>query len=318
MKAYKNYLIIITILVSVYLLLFIPDMVKSSKGTKTIFPKYDKDSIVSINISKDKMEGVWLQLKEGIWTVIQGDRNIPAGSARVENLLNAISELSSQRSFNGAPEELDKYNLTPDKAILVSVNAAKGPIASFMVGKSGRDFVSTFFKISDDKKVHVSPRSLIRFVDPSPDSWYDKIILKLDTADIVKLDLPKVKLVRGEDNIWRYSDTDKVRVDESKLYAYLNIFTNFRTNGFVLDQDLKSSGVEHGQAVIVLEKLDGSIIELIRGKDAEKISYMGLRIDGIFTPWVYTFDSARVKGLLKEPQYFIHEEKDSSEIKINK
>ena len=318
MKAYKNYLIIIAILGLVYLLLFIPGIVKSSKGTKTIFPKYDKDLIVSISISKDQMEGVRLQLKEGNLTVIQGNRNIPANLARVENLLNAIADLTSQRSFNGAAEELEKYNLTPGKAISVSAKDNKGQIAAFMVGKSGRDFVSTFFKISDGKKVHVSPRSLIRFVDPSPDSWYDKIILKLDTADIVKLELPKVKLVRGEDNIWHYSDTDKVRVDESKLYAYLNIFTNFRTNGFGLDQDLESSGVEHGQAVIVLKKLDGSIIELFRGNDAEKISYIGLRIDGVFVPWVYSFDSARVKGLLKEPQYFIHEEKDSSEIKINR
>ncbi len=310
MKAYKNYIITIVILLIIYLALAVPPLFVKRDMPQKIFSNLDKNNITKfvIEAPANRKGGIVTLINEaGQWYVFINKHNYKIDDVKISKLISAVLGLTSVRVVTKNMKELSQYNLDDKNVFKLNIYVKDKLYSTVYIGKNTRDFRSTFFKLYDENIVRVSPESLISYVRGSAKAWIDHTIFKVDIPTIDSIILPKVQLYKKKDN-WHFKDTDKIKVDNTKVSGYLNVFSNFRTNDFELKKSKKECGLDNPEPII---KISGphNIYEIFKGNSDKKITYISVKINHNELPLIYTFYNSRLKGLLKDPESFVLEEK---------
>ncbi|MCD6579606.1 DUF4340 domain-containing protein [bacterium] len=311
MKAYKNYIIAIVILLIIYLILALPPLFVKRDMPERIFPNLDKSNITKFIIeppaSRTKQKSVTLLSKGGKWYVSINGHNYNIDSVKQDKIINAVLDLISVRIVTKNMKEISQYHLDEKNVYELSIYVKDQLYSIISIGKNTRDFRSTFFKLGDENLVRVSPESLISYVRGQAKDWMDHTIFKIDIPSIDNIGLPKVKIYKKNSD-WHFKDTDKLKVDTAKITGYLNIFSNFRTNDFELSKTKKECGLDKPEPLITISG-PHNVYEIFKGNSDKKITYILVKINHNELPVIYKFYNNRLSGLLKEPKNFVLEEK---------
>ncbi len=316
MKQYKNYIIVAASLLIIYLLLVIPPIFSKKDLPKLMFPTLNSDIITKIVIEHPNKEKVDIVKKESDWEIEINKNYYEIDPGKQEGVLKLITDLTSDRKVTKNMKELSTYSLTDTTAHKINVYVKDELFATILVGKSARDFRSTFFKLDQEKVVRLSSETLISKIRGNSKNWMDHKIFEVNSADVEEIKLPQVHLIKKKDTRWYYADSDKIKVDEQKVTGYLNIFSAFRTNDFELEKNEKECGLEKGEPIITLKTIDGISYNIIRGNEDKKNTYIKAFINGKPLPLIYKFTTNRVKGLIKKPEHFILEQLDSTDVDV--
>ncbi len=316
MKHYKNYIIVSAALLVIYAsLLIIPRLNKKDRA-KVIFPKIKIDDITNFKIYSEKNpeHAVELAGSGGQWMVMLATGKYTADPVKISALKKAVAELRSQRSVTKNMADLPIYGLDDKTCINLEIYEGEKLYGHILVGKNARDFKSTYFKTFDGKEILISSETLVSVLRGGPHEWIDHVIFSISDSEAEEITLPKTKLIKKEDKRWYFADTEKLTVDDGKVTNYLNIFNNFRTNDFEFEKTREETGLVKPLRVLSLKTSD-TTYEILQGNEEKQDVFVGIRINGNELPMIYRFNKNRLEGLLKTPDQFVLEKKDSGIIK---
>ncbi|GBD97727.1 MAG TPA: DUF4340 domain-containing protein [Nitrospirae bacterium] len=183
--------------------------ISSQKSEKTNYElpdirKIQTGDITKISLKK-KGSGIVLARENDKWLI--NDRKYPADNAVIENMLNAISDLTltalASESGNYAIYELDR-----EKRIEVEAYKGSDLLRKINVGKITTTYNQTFVMLDNDPRVYHASGALRREFDRTVSELRDKKVMAFNKDDITE-----VVLKKGKDEITIIRATAPVSVD---------------------------------------------------------------------------------------------------------
>ena len=137
---------------------------------------------------KSKGEKLLLRKKEGEWRVSSND--YPADSAKVQRMLNRLEEIGRLEVVSTRADEYDRYELTQEKALKVSVFEGDSLLRELYLGKSSSVARKTYARQPGKERVFLVDRRMKRAFDTSVPALRDKTIaeIKRDALQRVEID----------------------------------------------------------------------------------------------------------------------------------
>jgi hypothetical protein len=199
MKIKKEYGILFLVIVALSLYL----MLRHSDRTHYELPEIapvKTDQISKIEIVKSGGSIVIEKKDDDRW-VISPD-GYPAGTDRIEGMLDAIGELSLTALVSQS-ENYNRYELDEGHKIVVKAWAGSQLKREFEVGKAVSSFQHTFVKLpKDDRVYHATGNFRSRF-DQTVDGLRDKGVLSFDVAEIKEI------LITRDKSVLRFARADE-------------------------------------------------------------------------------------------------------------
>uniref|UniRef100_A0A7C4XL43 DUF4340 domain-containing protein n=1 Tax=candidate division WOR-3 bacterium TaxID=2052148 RepID=A0A7C4XL43_UNCW3 len=148
-----------------------------------------------------------------------------ADSGLIANLLNGLKELQLGEVISQREDKYRDFEVD-EKGIKLTLKGKKD--IAFYIGKYAGDYLHSYLRFVQDKKVYLA-RGINKYqVNRSPDDWRDKTVLKLDRNSIAKIAFDEKEIVK-RDTLWFYKDQ---QIERQKIDNILNLFSNLKANGF--------------------------------------------------------------------------------------
>ena len=197
MKAKKEYLILILIIVGLSVYLFM----RSSDHTFYELPKIaglEQDQITKIEISKGG-DSIVLNKKDNKWHL--EPHGYLADTNTVKDMLNVLGAFTLTTLVSESKDYV-RYDLNAEKRITVKAWQQEALKRNFDIGKSASSFRHTFVRIDGDSRVFHARDNFRGKFDLTADKLRDKNILSFKPADIREVQIAKdktsLKLVRSQ------------------------------------------------------------------------------------------------------------------------
>jgi len=252
MKAKKEYLILLAVIValSVYLIGYDPDR---SHYTLPDLPRVAESDLNRIEIATAE-HTISLKQKDNAWYI--GPDEFPADSAKVENMLKVIGDLTLTALVSES-KVYDRYDLGSAQKITVTAWSSDQKKRQFEVGKAASSYRHTFVKVDGDANVYHARGSFRDTFDQDADDLRDKAVLSIDPESVNRLRLQKgdesVELTRAEavatesdqkkatdvtapatDTSWTRSDGDAT--DEASVKKLLGALRSLTCDAYIPDK----------------------------------------------------------------------------------
>lgn len=191
MKAKKEYLILIAIIIALSVYLYLRNS-NQTHYTLPILPEVKTADISKIEIKQgekaltlDKQGDVWKILPEGY----------PADSQKIEDMLETLSTLKMATLISESKNYV-RYDLGPEKRI--SVKALKGTdvVREFNIGKTASSYQHTFVTLAGDDKVYHADNNFRNSFEPVIDNLRDKKVFDFDDTEI-----QEIMITKGETSV---------------------------------------------------------------------------------------------------------------------
>jgi hypothetical protein len=182
MKIKKEFVILTVLIISLagYLMVKKTDRVQYTLPTT---PAITKNSTEKLELNKVSQQ-VTLTKKEGVWFVFPGD--YPADTAKVDKILETLSHFTLDTLVSESGD-YQRYDLTEDKKIGVSVFGDKDALFTFSVGKRAPTFKHTFVTVAGDKRIFQAQGNFRNDFDQNVQDLRDKNILPKDTVTSIEI-----------------------------------------------------------------------------------------------------------------------------------
>jgi hypothetical protein len=191
MKAKKEYIILVALILALSLYLFL------YKSDRTLYelpkiPEIPEKEISKIEISKMD-SSILLEKKDNTWHI--EPEGYLADAGKVNNMLAVIENLtltalvSESKSYN-------RYDLNDEKKITVRAWAGDELRRQFEVGKTATSYRHTFVRLADDPRVYHARENFRDRFDLNADSLRDKTVLSFSQDEIQELQITK-----GDDSV---------------------------------------------------------------------------------------------------------------------
>jgi hypothetical protein len=191
MKAKKEYIILVALILALSLYLFL------YKSDRTLYelpkiPKIPEKEISKIEIFKTG-SSILLEKKDNTWYI--EPEGYLADAGKVNNMLAVIENLtvtalvSESKSYN-------RYGLNDEKKITVRAWAGDKLRREFEVGKTATSYRHTFVRLADDPRVYHARENFRDRFDLTADNLRDKTVLSFSQDEIQELQITK-----GDDSL---------------------------------------------------------------------------------------------------------------------
>jgi hypothetical protein len=167
------------------------------------------------------------------WTV-EGFRADPEVVGR---LLSAVDEMSIGELVAANPANHDRMGVSADSAITVTLTA-DGEEHTFLLGKSGRRFGTSYMRLPDADEVWLLEGDLRSQLERDVDAWRDRVMVSIDTAAVTRLVVERegnaYALVRG-DSVWAFDGGGAA--EAGAVRGILGELSRLTATGFVAEGD---------------------------------------------------------------------------------
>ena len=246
-------------------------------GTPVRLLTFDTASVDALTVEAAGQAPVHLSKADGRW-ILPDLANAPADSAHVASVITALEGLKGSWPVASTSEAARRFKVADDSfERRIEILAADKILASILVGSSP-SFHLANLRVDGQKAIYALPFDTYEVGD-KPEDWVDKSLLRLSAADIVRIDLTDVTLLRDKDS-WRAADLaageemvpDKVAALERAAASPM-----YRS---ILGKDAKpEDGFATLAATVTLTLKDGRTLRYDLGKRAKGDDY-ALRVSG--------------------------------------
>ena len=251
------------------------------------------------------------------WLV--GVESYPADKDRAEGIINKIKDLNiidlvSEKKF------YSKYDLTPDKAIIVKILKSGQTVREVMFGKKSSTNRHTYVRINQKPEVYLIAGSFEHEFNKTVDELRDKEIFKADKESINSLELtykgrkyslyqklpdklvpPKDPKDPSKDKApepeWKCQGYEKIKLSKSKVDSIISSFNPVKAESY---PNLKKESLKRSLCSLKFQALGKNIELNIHYQDKEK-KYIATCSE---SPYVFTLSEWKAK------KYFIKSIKD--------
>ncbi len=168
-------------------------------------PLFAGDAVMDANRVEIRAPGeapVILTRGAGGWTVASRD-GFPADSAAVASILRGAADARTTGPVSTNPENFGRFQVD-STGVGVRMTGEDGDLAAFTVGKSGRDFTTSYIRPEGAEAVYVV-RGLNRNLFTRPKGFRDPSILRFDPSSVVGVTLTDPEggwTVTRTDSMW--------------------------------------------------------------------------------------------------------------------
>ncbi len=160
------------------------------------FLDFDPGLVTSLQISDGEGGQVTLKKQEAGWVMAEFN-NAPANANQIEELLQRLAAEKKGFAVATSPSAAPRFKVAPDEFSTHVILADEiTTLADFYVGTSAGYRRSHARLEGEDDIVVINIGGFE--IEPAPDQWLDKDVLKRDREQVGSLSFPDFTLVRGE------------------------------------------------------------------------------------------------------------------------
>jgi hypothetical protein len=252
MKAKKEYIILVAVILALLLYLFL------RRSDKIRYQLPELPNVAGSEISKIEIAklntSIILSKKDNRWHITP--QGYPADNDKVKDMLDIIGELTPTDLVSES-KEYNRYDLSNDKKITVRAWAGGDTLRrEFEVGKAAPSFRHTFIKLAGDDRVYQARKNFRSKFDQTVENLWDRTVLSFDRTEIQEVEITKggqsilfgrkqtpVEVTTREkadeeshppakpEIVWESADGEKG--DESKLDSLLTTLSNLRCEKYI-------------------------------------------------------------------------------------
>ncbi|MEE9537250.1 MAG: DUF4340 domain-containing protein [Desulfobacterales bacterium] len=323
MKAKKEYIILILIIVGLSVYLFM----RSSDRTFYELPKIaglEQDQITKIEISKGG-DSIVLNKKDNKWHL--EPHGYLADTNTVKDMLNVLGAFTLTTLVSESKDYV-RYDLNAEKRITVKAWQQEALKRNFDIGKSASSFRHTFVRIDGDSRVFHARDNFRGKFELTADNLRDKNVLSFKSTDIREIQIAKdkksLKLVRSQvpvtpqqeksDNApqvavkFEWQSSDGTKGNDPNLNRLLSTLASLNCDKYINDRKKEAFS-----APIYAVKLKGS-------QDYQLDIFAKLQKDDENYPAVssasdYPFflSDSQVQQIMKDPSEFLEKKKKAED-----
>ena len=266
-------------------------------GEEALFPDFRPELAAKILLEgKEKM--TILERTEDAWIVTSED-SFPSEAKAVQTIFDHLAGFSRKDIVSSNPEKQSLYQVD-STGVLVTIEDAGGKaLASFIVGKVGPDYQSTYVRGGGSDEVVLAAGYLPPAFDRGKRSWQDKTIFSLEPADMVEVGISRpaerFSLVRDRAGQWYISQPESIACDQNTVTRLVRILAYLRCDELAGRAPVPESGLAQADSSVWLKTAGGSEERLLFGNETESKQIYAAR-EG--SNMVYLLASHRVEAML--------------------
>ena len=295
MKIKMGLLVVLAILVAVFAISRLS--VDRARGDKPLYPDFRPESVTRIAIDGKQRQSVFESTGD-TWLVVSED-SFPAEPGVVDAMLGKIPGFSKKDMISSNPEKQQIYQVD-STGIAVTMETAGGEVvASFVIGKAGPDYQSTYVRETGSADVILAPGYLPQAFERGNRSWQDRTVYSLEPDEFVSLTVRRpdetVAIRRNTAGEWFISEPESMASDPGAISRLLRTLGSLRCDDFAGKGLLPEYGLDAADSSLHFTTADGAEHEMVFGSSTEKNRvYTATSISDV----VYLLSSPKVDILL--------------------
>ena len=172
----------------IYELAIQPQAEKRREKSALAYPAFNPEQAKRVELLREGVKNVLVKMDK-VW-LVESEGNFPADTEGVEKLLDSTKSLTCDQEISNSEKELDRFDLTKEKALEVKISGEKDSIlADFYVGKRGASYDSSYYRKADGNQVCLTYKNLASVFDRTEDTWRDKSIMQFNASDCKAIDV---------------------------------------------------------------------------------------------------------------------------------
>ncbi len=317
-----NKKIVISLSVIAVLLLYL--LLANNKPSKNI-PEIEEwvKECTEINIDKKGESLIKIYKKDNKWLV--SEAGYPADNAKVKKLETTMKELKIT-DFVSKGSYYERYDLSPDKAIRVTVKRDDKILRDILLGKKSSTHRNTYVKFSNEKEIYLVSGGLADEFDKEVEEFRDKEIYSVGKDAVGSLELKykgkkftfeKIEEEKEEEGKpdskvkekkkkkvekWVCKEFKRLKLDKKKVDALVNAFSSIKANSF---PDIKKKSLKRPVCIIRGRAYNKDITLNIYTKDKDDKHLCS----SSESPYVFTMNEWNAKQFFKKISDFTEKAK---------
>jgi hypothetical protein len=266
-------------------------------GEEPLYPGLSAERAQTILV-KGKSSEAQLDKVDGVWIVASED-SLPAEAQAVDNMFQRMAAFSRRDIVSANPEKQALYQVD-STGIEVTIKDASGKdLASFIIGKVGPDYQSTYVRDLKSDDVVLSAGYLPPIFDRGERTWQDRTIFSYEPSDIAEVVLTRptgiVRLSRDKGGAWYISQPESAACDQGRVTRLVRTLAYLRGDGIVGRSPVAGSGLADADSSVWF-KTTGGTEEHLRFGNRSESGQTYVRRDG--SDVVFKLVSSRVAATL--------------------
>jgi hypothetical protein len=261
-KRFKSWILMIILAVLMIVYLIVRYAGSDERTFRDSVLSFDPATITEIIIKdpKSKEGPVDLTLTGDKWMVSNGNKDYPADSNVVKNILNQLKDLPTKRYAGKGRDVWAKYEVTDSAASLVTLKASKETVAEIYIGKFAynqpkelqpqaqgrqqRGDMTTYVRLADEKDVYAVDGFLKIGLGGNVNSFRIRSLAGVNQADITRITSEEPgnrTVLENLDGRWFFDGTP---ADSARVFRYRTSVSRLTASKFI-DQDVLPSSPSH-------------------------------------------------------------------------
>jgi len=237
---------------------------------RPLFPAFRTELAAKITLHTSDANTV-LEKKGDVWVVTSED-SFPAEADAVKQILDAGKGFSRRDMISANPQKQALYQVD-SSGVAVTVEDTRGKVlASFVVGKLGADYQSTYIRDMTSNDVILAQGYFGPTFDRGKRSWQDKLIFRVEPNDVVEVGVTRpglaMVLKRSAEGKWFISQPESIECEAGKASRLVKTLANLRCENFAWHVAASEAGVDNPDSSAWFKTADGTERKVLIGHGA--------------------------------------------------
>lgn len=244
---------------------------ESGDGEEAVFPDFRPEMAARIML-EGKEKTTVLEKAEGIWIVASED-SFPSEAEAVQTIFESVAGFSRKDIISSNPEKQWLYQVDSTGVMVTIEDAESKALASFIVGKVGPDYQSTYVRDAGSDEVVLAAGYLAPAFDRGKRSWQDKTVFAYEPADIVGIEIlrpdERFSLARDSAGQWYMSQPESTACDQNVVTRLVRALASLRCDDFAGRAPVPESGLAEADSSVWFKTAGGIEERLVFGHETE-------------------------------------------------
>jgi hypothetical protein len=266
-------------------------------GENPLFKNLTSDQVARIVVNTADTTVV-LRKADDIWFVASED-SLPAEAGVGDEMVRNMTEFSRKDMISSNPDKYSLYQVDSAGVRVTASDAQGDTLASFVVGKPGPDYQSTYVRDLASGDVILAPGYLRPMFDRGKRSWQDRTIFAFQPDAFVEITIRRpggtITLLPDETGKWFVSGPESVACNANRMTRLIRTLAYLKCDDFGGRMPMPSSGLAEADSAVGFRTGDGIAGELVFGNLGDDRRVFAKRMD---SDVVYLLSTQKVATMM--------------------
>lgn len=260
---------------------------RGGNKSERLYPDFKIEKIDRIHIV-NRADTVDLVRRDDFW-LVGGTHPLPADTAAINRCLESVVRFETGQLVSRNASKFSVFQVDSTNAIQAEFYAGGDePVVDILIGKFTPEG-GTYIRPTGDDKVYSAPDRARTFFARLPRMWSDRKLFAADPATFSKLTIVRgdstIVFEKGTDGAWSLKQPLAFPVKGDELDQLVRTTATLTASAFPDSAvSLAAAGLDTPALRVKAERLDGSAIELLVGRQGADNLYFAKAAD---RDWIY-------------------------------